>query len=37
MSVRKHREEMIYSCGEGVGRKTDAEERMTCQRSGHGN
>lgn len=24
--VRKHRKEMIYSCGEGVGREIDAEE-----------
>lgn len=26
VSERKHKEEMIYSCGEGVGRKIDAEE-----------
>lgn len=26
VSERKHREEMIYSCGEGVGRKIDAAE-----------
>lgn len=24
--VRKHRQEMIYSCGQGVGREIDAEE-----------